>query len=99
MSETTVYNYYIGLNDKDTHKQIVSTSVMEMKVNTILYAYGLYNYTIKNCKGMFRGESENTLNIFLTNKAIPRVALEDIKKELNQECIMESITTANINFI
>lgn len=94
-----LYSYYIGCNDKDEHKQLMLTSTLLDKINRILQAYGITSFTIKECTGIYKKELEHTIEIVLLNMQLDKVIINDLKRELNQECIMQVITPCNVDFI
>ena len=96
---TVLTQLYIGLNDKDEHKQLLLTDTYKDKVSRILYAYGVHSFTILEAQGFYKGELENTLVIQVFDIDVPEVCIKDIKKELNQECIMVTKKECDVNFI
>lgn len=87
---------YIGLNDKDTKKQIVSKKQAIEIVDRILNC----DYTLLNAQGRYKHNddtivTESTLVIQLLDIRNITDKIEAIRFLLNQECIM--VTTQNIN--
>lgn len=88
------HTFYIGLNDKDTKSQLISTLDAYRITTNILGV----DSTIKECKGVYTHEdgtitTENTLEVVLldfddalTDRWIAEKA-NDIKIALNQESI------------
>lgn len=84
----------IGLNDRHTHTQLVSTE----KASRIVFdAFG--DCTIQICRGRFTHESgevviENSLKVFIyadhTEKERIASICRELKIKLNQECIVLS---------
>lgn len=85
---------YIGLNDKDTHEQRISTLDAYYVVNNILGV----DSTIKECKGVYTHEdgtitTENTLEVVLLDfngtltKDWVLGKVRTIKGDLNQESV------------
>lgn len=79
--------YYIGLNDKDTKKQEISTDEAVKIIVDIIpcdFAFSICNgvYTHKGgtkvCEVTIKVESTKSLLIYM----------EEIKRKLNQECIL-----------
>jgi uncharacterized membrane-anchored protein YitT (DUF2179 family) len=95
----TLQTLYIGLNDKDKHKQLLLTSTYKDKISKILYAYGIHSFTMLEAQGFYKSELENTLVIQVFNMDIPKVCIKDIKQELNQECIMLTLQELEVKFI
>lgn len=79
--------YYIGLNDKDKHKQILSNETMELLVSKIV-SKQVENFTIIKAKGFYKGEPENTLIVEIIGDTLNAKTLEELKTILNQECIL-----------
>lgn len=94
-----VYDYYIGLNDKDKHTQLLLTDTFKDKINRILQAYNVHNFSMFELQGFYQGGKENSLMIRTLDKQLDKIILNDIKKELNQECIMEVISDCDVRFI
>lgn len=88
----------IGLNDKDTEYQIISTDDAKNQLAAILIGdYGFYAYTLTECAGVYRMNS--TGNIIHENSLKVEIATDDIinnlddvvntlKVRFNQETIM-----------
>ena len=88
------YKMYIGLNDKDTHKQDIGTD----------YAIGLVCLyfeccTIQEVTGCYKREQENSLIVTVIDNEHKRPdikrAVENLKYLLNQECILLTETELN----
>ena len=54
------HEIFIGLNDKDEHKQLLSTNAVKLAI-----AKALQDCTIFDCTGVYRGEVENSLQIIV----------------------------------
>ena len=102
------YNFYVGLNDKYTCKQEVSTEKAEMILSEILLdEFRVYGFTMINCKGVYKMEntgeiiSENTIKIeIVSDSAIPADRIvEKIKNRLNQESVMVEKSEKNVYFL
>ena len=91
--------YYIGLNDKDEHKQIYTTSTSLKIIQGCLSRNNVTEYTSSEVVGSYQGEKENTIKIELFNDKLSSRCIKDLKEVLNQECIAEVITECNIKFI
>ena len=102
------YNFYVGLNDKYTCRQEVSTEKAEMILSEILLnEFHVYGFTMINCKGVYKMEntgeiiSENTIKIeIVSDNAIPADRIvEEIKNRLNQESVMMEKSEKNVSFL
>lgn len=91
---TEKYTIYIGLNDKDTYEQIISTEDGIRMVNGICSRY-VDGYTMQTAKGGWMDEKkilteENTLIYSFygaTDEEIMQI-MDDVLKELNQNSIL-----------
>lgn len=89
LSKNYISVYYIGLNDKETHKQKLKTETFIKLLNAILKDYKLDSYTLNIVTGYYKGEPETTLKVELLNDSLSGLAIETIKELFNQECIMD----------
>ena len=89
LSKNYISVYYIGLNEKDTHKQKYNFNTYLKILNSILLDDDVTSYTITKTIGFYRGEKENTIRLELLNDCLSSKAIENIKEVLNQECIMD----------
>lgn len=93
---------YIGLNDKDLHKQIISIEKAEEVIKNML-SDNYTSYTIIKCEGVFQKETEQTLIIeyISTSKEclISSSHTGAIASILNQLVILETIQEIEYNFI
>lgn len=88
------FTLYIGLNDKDTKVQQISTLEAYKIIKNILLGYNVEGATIFEAMGIYKHDSgeyvtENTLRIeimFVEKETIKKV-VEDAKRILNQESI------------
>lgn len=93
-SEAVKYTLYIGLNDKDTYTQKISTAEAEKKVNAIALKY-VDGFTEYGGKGAYKDNNgvvtyENTL-IYTFNSATEdqiKKIMEEVLKELNQNSVL-----------
>ena len=91
---TEKYTIYIGLNDKNTYEQIISTEDGIRMVNEICSRY-VDGYTMQTAKGGWMDEKkilteENTLIYSFyeaTDEQIMQI-MDDVLKELNQNSIL-----------
>lgn len=89
------YTLYVGLNDKDTKTQQISTLEAYKVLQNLLLNNGVEGATIFEAKGIYTHENgeiviENTLRIelmFIEKEAIKKI-VNDIKKILNQESVV-----------
>lgn len=89
------YTLYVGLNDKDTKTQQISTLEAYKVLQNLLLNNGVEGATIFEAKGIYTHENgeiviENTLRIelmFIGKEAIKKI-VNDIKKILNQESVV-----------
>ena len=90
----------IGLNDKDTKKQEISTPVAWDTIIETLQANNIDGATVYEARGIYKLESENTLRaeiIDFDGNAYKNTinAIDSIKTALNQECIALEIVDTN----
>ena len=88
------YEIYLGLNDKDTHKQEVTDETAMLLIKK------LFEYvTISELKGFYKGELEKSLKLEFIGEVRDRVELlkkvEKLKSAFNQECILLTETILN----
>ena len=78
------YVLYLGLADKDTKKQQITTSKAMKLVNDVIG-----DCTINKSKGYWQGFKENTLTIEILFSTLEQVKnyCEQLKILFNQECI------------
>ena len=99
------YTISIGLNDKDTKKQIIKTDdafqIVAKKTMAIFDGA-----TISAARGIYKHESgalvyENTIIVSLITENAAGVAdlISYVKKALNQESVMLETQSVNISFI
>ena len=100
------YTLYIGLNDKDTKKQIITNEDAKKMVYDILFLNNIEGFTIYQAYGVYKHQDntiveENTIKIELlyveynTIKSI----IEMLKVALNQESILLQVETITSDFI
>lgn len=97
--------FFIGLNDKDTKKQEITTIDAFKIVENIFNTY-TDGATIRECRGIYKHENgehviENTLECFTfeinDEKIVEIVTI--LKKLLNQESILVRKENVNTNFM
>lgn len=95
----------LGLKDKDTHKQQISTRKAKRKLSKLLFNNGL-DATIYTANGLYTHSNgkrvkENTLRIdlyFTTEKKV-KAFCQELKVEYNQETIALERVAVNSNLI
>lgn len=106
--------FFIGLNDKNTLKQEISTAQAIKKIKQVLFFNGFQYCTIANCQGVYvmnsTGEStqENTIQVIIIesllnhfkHKKQVKNLINDLKQVLNQESILllTQYTKSNLKF-
>ena len=100
------YNIYLGLNDKDTLKQIIDTTKAKKEVYNILLKNNIKAYTIYLVNGVFTNEKneitrEKTLKIEVLDIQKDDIleSIKEFKKVLNQESVLLEEEVKKINFI
>ena len=100
------YNIYIGLNDKDSKKQEVSTRRARQEVIKILNNNNITGLTMYEVMGVFKHEDgtitfEKSLKVELLEVEEEDVlrSIQELKKALNQECILLEKEKKEVNFI
>ena len=100
------YNIYIGLNDKDSKKQEVSTRRAKQEVIKILNNNNITGLTMYEVMGVFKHEDgtitfEKSLKVELmeVKKEDVLKSIEELKKALNQESILLEEEKKEVNFI
>jgi len=95
--------FYIGCNDKDTHKQEKSDNDIMQTINKCLSGVGISGATItRGLLGIYNNEQEKSIQVlcyFLTNEQVVEFC-EKIKKALNQEAVaVEIINNIQVQFL
>lgn len=93
------YKIFIGLNDKDLHKQIIESNEVK-KTLSILFDC----FTLTESVGYWNKEKENTLIVDIISNENERENIYNkvrfLKQHLNQECILITETILNdVKFI
>lgn len=106
----TKYTLTVGLNDKITKTQLISTeNAHEIIADTLLIDFDIYAFTMFDCYGVYRHENgeivrEKSIRIEIAtdeeiNDTITSI-VKSLKESLNQESIMvETANDADIDFI
>lgn len=92
-------SYYIGLNDKDTHKQEITINEALNFIGEVMSFAGIDSYTTSLVQGHYKNELENTIKLDIIGVALSQYYINSIKARLNQECIMELCSEVDCNFI
>lgn len=85
---TCTHYYYIGLNDKDEHKQKYNYFTYVKLLRSILLKYDVLAYTFYKVTGSWRNEFEETIKLELSDDYLTNDCLLEIKEVFNQECIL-----------
>lgn len=100
------YNIYIGLNDKDSKKQEVSTRRAKGEVIKILNNNNITGLTMYEVTGVFKHEDgtltfEKSLKVELLEVEEEEVlrSINELKTALNQESVLLEKEKKEINFI
>jgi hypothetical protein len=87
------YTLYVGLNDKDSKVQLISTLEAYKMINNVLLQY-VDGATIYEARGIYKHDdgtftTENTLRIELlfVERETVKTIVDTLKKMLNQESI------------
>ena len=99
-------NLYIGLNDKDTKRQEITNLDAKTGISRVLFKYFPDGFTLQECQGMYKYKDgtvgcENTIKVILlcnTNGMIFEI-VQDLKRELNQECIAVEFIDSTVSFV
>jgi len=98
-------SFYVGINDKDEKKQIISTEKAQKIIEGIFYDI-IGGATIYNGTGIYTHEDgkkviENTFicEVFDIDIDYIRIICEYLKKALNQESIAINITEIECMFL
>ena len=100
------YNVYIGLNDRDSKKQEISTRKAKQEAIKILNNNNITGLTMYEVTGVFKHEDgtmtfEKSLKVELLEVEEEDVlkSIEELKKALNQESILLEKEEKEVNFI
>lgn len=99
------YTFYIGLNDKDTKKQLISEQQVLHLLDKVFD-----NYTVYTANGRYKyfdGTVENETTIVVTyfdfvdelNETKVKNIIKFLKNQLNQELILVEIQETNTQLI
>lgn len=104
--EMIKYNIYVGLNDKDSKKQEISTRRAKEEAIKILNDNNITGLTMYEVMGVFKHEDgsvvfEKSLKVELLEVEEVDVlrSIEELKRTLNQESILLEKEKKEVNFI
>lgn len=95
----------VGLNDKDTKKQEISTEKAEKAIEKVLFQY-TDGYTLQlDTKGLYKHENGETVKetsivilLYYTDNVTVNKIIKELKQQLNQESIMKVVTPCYVDF-
>lgn len=91
---TKQFTYYIGLNDKDEHKQLYPTDRYVQNLIKLLETFEIENFTYSIVNGVYKSEVENTIKLEIIGEVeceLLQEEVETIKFLFNQECIYKTV--------
>lgn len=94
-----VTTYYIGLNDKDTHRQEKTTQEALNIIEDVMDLAGIESYTTSTAQGHYKRELENTIKVELVGMVLSEHYINLLKDRLNQECIMVICKECESHFV
>lgn len=94
-----ITTYYIGLNDKDTHKQEKTTQEALNIIEDVMDLAAIDSYTTSTVEGHHKRELENTIKLELAGMILSEHYVNLLKDRLNQECIMVICKECESHFI
>lgn len=102
------YQLTLGLNDKQTKKQEITTPEAKQILNKILLnGYGIYAYTLIECTGCYTHQNGTTINetslrleIVTDNNENKKIysIVRALRHKFNQESIMLKKSVEDITF-
>ena len=94
-----ITTYYIGLNDKDTHRQEKTTQEALNIIENVMDLAGIESYTTSTVEGHYKNELENTIKLELVGMILSEHYINLLKDRLNQECIMVICKECESHFV
>lgn len=94
-----ITTYYIGLNDKDTHKQGKTTQEALNIIEDVMDLAGIESYTTSTVEGHYKNELETTIKVELVGMILSEHYVNLLKDRLNQECIIVICKECESHFI
>lgn len=101
----TTTNFYIGKFDRTTHKQELSNEYILNAIHKILTKRGVLGYTVTSCKGCYTHTNgtivrEPSYKVTVCNVDLPvKQVCNELKLQLNQECILVEIFDSTVQLI
>lgn len=92
-------SYYIGLKDKDTHKQEKTTQEALNIIEDVMDLTEIDSYTTSTVEGHYKNELETTIKVELVGMILSEHYVNLLKDRLNQECIMVICKECESHFI
>lgn len=96
------HRLFVGLNDKDLHKQVMTVKEVRTIIDSVLSEYGIDGYTLGNANGCYKGETEKTITVDITTGLFKNVNIKAIREtlavKLNQNSIGYSNSITNAEF-
>lgn len=94
-----ITTYYIGLNDKDTHRQEKTTKEALNIIEEVMDSAGIDSYTTSIVQGHYKNELETTIKVELVGMILSEYYVNSLKDRLNQECIMVICKECESHFV
>lgn len=94
-----ITTYYIGLNDKDTHRQEKTTQEALNIIEDVMDLAAIESYTTSTAQGHYKRELENTIKVEIVGMVLSEHCINLLKDRLNQECIMVICKECESHFI
>ena len=107
----TKVTFFIGLNDKDSKKQIISTDDAKTIICKAIVKYFEFGGTLTPCFGIYKMQDGTNIIVIEASFKVEILLFDNnyndrcnrfenvLKRVLNQETILEEITTVEANFI
>lgn len=101
----TTINFYIGKFDKLTHKQELSNEYILNAIHKTLAKRAVPGYAVTSCKCCYTHTNgtivrEPSYKVTVVDYTIPvQVICNELKLQLNQECIMVEVYDSTLQFI
>lgn len=103
--------FFVGLNDKDTKTQIITTSDAKQLICKAMVKYFDFGGTLSECSGIYKHcDGSNTIVVeasFKIEILFTETGFENsckrfaavLKRVLNQESILQTVSTVEASFI
>lgn len=92
---------YLGLNDKDLHRQKYDMNINKKILMNVLKSFNIDCYTLQLVEGVYKDEIENTYIITISNTQYDSLYDElasELANTFNQECVMVECYETVVNF-